>query len=137
VKLFSTIRKDAYQVINVTFLIIILFVFLYSALFSPKENNYPIKSSYYYYTGKQSISGGLSHGFSSVMRGKLHEAAAYNPYSIQLFSFFVIQFFMRLIVLVYLLRVNECERGVAIKTDIIISIALFFLFFYPFLKDLF
>lgn len=128
-------RKNPYQIINLTFLGIILLIFLYSVLFSPEKNNYPIKSSYTAITGKTSISSGLSHGFSCIVRGRFEQAVGFNPYSIQLFSFFTIQFFMRLIILIYICRIEAAVKAIAVKTDIIVSSVLFLLFFYPFLAD--
>jgi hypothetical protein len=137
VKLFSINRKDPYQVINLIFLEIIFFVFLYSAIFSPERDNYPLKSSYSSITGQPSISTGLSHGFSSIVRGKLEEAIEYNPYSIRLFTFFVIQFFMRIIIFFFIGRADAAEKTLAAKIDSFISSGWFLLFFYPLLKDMF
>lgn len=136
-KRFSINCNDSYQVINLIFMGIIILVFIYSAIFSPERNNYPIKSSYDSITDKTSISTGLSHGFSAIIRGRFQEAVNFNPHSIRLFSFFVMQFFMRIVILSYIKRIKKDERLGVVTVDGIISSTLFLLYFYPFLEDLF
>jgi hypothetical protein len=137
VKRVSINVKNPYQLINLIFLGIILLVFIYSLIYSPDRNNYPIKSNYTLLTGNQSISSGLSHGFSCMIRGRIQEARQYNPLSSTLFFFFIIQFTMRVIVFFYLVFVKNDEAKFAAPIDAIVSTGLFILFFYPFLEDLF
>ena len=134
---FKINRKDTYQAINLIFLGIILLIFVYSIIFSPDKNNFPVKSNYTVITGSHSISSGLSHGFSCMIRGRFQEAGLYNPFSSRLFFFFVIQFVMRGIVFFYLNKADNEERSLAVPVDAIVSTGLFLLFFYPFLEDLF
>lgn len=128
---------DPYRIINIVFIVIILLIFTYAVLSSPEKNSYPIASDYSTFTGKSSISSGLSHGFSCVIRGRIHDAIAYNRYSIQLFTFFVIQLVMRVIVLMYIKYTDQEEKQRAALIDSAVSIVLFLVFFSPFLKDLF
>jgi hypothetical protein len=129
--------KNPYKVINLIFIGVILSIFIYAALFSPNENKYLIQSDYARITGKTSISSGLSHGFSSIIRGDLGKAKEINVYSIRLFSFFFIQLIMRTVVLVYIYKIDEDEWKIASKVDAIISSVMFLIFFYPFLADMF
>jgi hypothetical protein len=129
--------KNPYKVINFIFLGVILIIFFYAALFSPEENNYPIQSDYTRFTSKPSISTGLSHGFSSIIRGDLGKAKEFNLYSIRLFSFFVIQLMMRMGVLVYNHKIDNGEWKIVSKVDAVVSSVMFLIFFYPFLADMF
>jgi hypothetical protein len=137
VSVFIFKEKEPYRIINILFLIIIVLVFVYSLVFSPDKNNYPIQSEYSAITERTSISTGLSHGFSCIMRGRFQEAYEYNNFSIQLFCFFLIQLVMRGIVLLYLKHTDRDERGRTALVDSIVSTGLFVIFFYPFLKDIF
>jgi hypothetical protein len=129
--------KDPYPIVNFIFLGILLLIFLYFIIYSPDENNYPVKSNYTTITGNTSISSGLSHGLSCMIRGRFNEAKLYNRYSSRLFFFFVIQLVMRVIVSFNLVYANSEEKKLAALVDTIVSTCLFLLFFYPFLEDLF
>jgi Ca2+/H+ antiporter len=134
---FPIIGRDPYNLINLILAGIILCIFLYSSVFSPLKNNYPFISFYDSITGQESISSGLSRGFSSIMGGQFSEAANFNIYSIRIFSFFLIQFIMRCFA--FFVTWRKCGRSKTYITfaDISVSIGLFIIFFFPFLKDAF
>jgi hypothetical protein len=94
---------------------------------------HPIPSGSELLTGNDSISTGLSRSFSSIVRFDFTEAREYNPYGIRIFLFFLVQFFM---------RIGGCmlhrhpKRNMIITLDIVLSIAMFFVFFQPFIVNL-
>src|SRR5512133_1625777 len=75
---------------------IILLVMIYSLVFSPKENKFPVVCQHQLLTGKPCPTCGLSHSFSSMVRLQWKEAGEFNPFGIRIFLFFFIQFFLRL-----------------------------------------
>lgn len=131
------ILTNPYLTINSLLAGFILLIFLYSAIFSPEKNNYPIHSSYKIITGNDSMSTGLSRGFSSIIRFRFEEALRYNPFSIRIFMFFLIQLLLRIFFISYLRRsIYEDIRFIVIP-DIVISIVLFVVFFEPFWREMF
>ncbi|HLN20379.1 MAG TPA: DUF2752 domain-containing protein [Bacteroidales bacterium] len=89
------LRNEPYLVINIFFAAIIIFVFIYSALFSPEKNNYPVVCIHEKITGIKCASCGLSHSFSLIIRGKISEALTWNENGLKVFIFFALQLVMR------------------------------------------
>ena len=121
----SSIRKDSYNLINLILAGIIICIFLYSAIYSPLKNNYPLLSFHDYLTGQKSISTGLSRGFSSIMRGNFAEARTCNIYCIRLFTFFLIQLLMRVLIFLTTWKSKNKIRNLIVRSDILISAGLF------------
>jgi hypothetical protein len=134
---FSIIGIGPYNLINLILAGIVFCIFIYAAVFSPIKNNYPIHSFHDSLTGGGSISTGLSRGFSNIMRGRLREATDNNIYSIRIFTFFLIQFIMRCTLFLVTRRKSNQVVVVIRNSDVLVSIGLFIIFFYPFLKDAF
>ena len=61
--------RDArgYQTVNLVFIILILLLFFYSALYSP-AGGHPVPSLYTLLSGKPSPTAGLSRSFSAIVR---------------------------------------------------------------------
>lgn len=129
--------KDPYKLINDILMLCIIGLFTYFIIFSPGTWDYPIHSANDQITGGQSLSTGLSRGISSLLRGNFDQARAYNPYTIRVTSFFLLQLFLRFFFNFFLTFVETMDRRTLIKTDIIISIGLFLVFFQPFLSETF
>lgn len=128
---------SSYQIINLILATFIVFIFVYSAIFSPEESNHPIPSSHTLITGERTASTGLSRGFSSVIRFQFSKARGYNPYSIQLFLFFLIQFFLRIFMtLIYSSLMHKLGEKKSILLDGLISSGMFILFFEPFWSEI-
>jgi len=89
-------RVHSYLTLNFSFTGIILLVFLYSFIFSAEKDNHPIPSFYSRFTGKKSPTTGLSRSFSEIIRGRWKAGRKWNENGIPLFSFFLIQLFLRL-----------------------------------------
>jgi hypothetical protein len=132
---FSSIGENPYILINLILVGTILCIFFYSAIFSPQKNNYPIFSVHDYLTGQNSISTGLSRGFSSIMRGHFNDALDFNRYSIRLFSFFFIQLIMRCIAIFLTWNKKKQFTKYINLSDVFLSIGMFVYFFFPFIVD--
>jgi hypothetical protein len=101
-----------------------MMVFIYSGLFSANEGNHPVPSFYEKITGETAPSSGLSRAFSEIVRGNLDAAKVYNSESLLIFSFFLIQLMLRL--LVTLLLFKQIPRTqYLLPADLSISILLF------------
>lgn len=133
---FSDLKGNPYKLINVIFGGIILAVFLYSAIFSPVKANHPIPSESKIFWNQESQSTGLSRSFSYIVRLNFTEARNYNQYGIQLFSFFLIQLFMRSFFFLGNSKWEDLGSKKIIFIDAIVSVSLFAFFFMPFLKEL-
>lgn len=129
--------KDPYKLINSILILFIIGLFAYFLIFSPDTWDYPIHSANDSMTGEPSLSTGLSRGISSVLRGNFSEARLYNPYSMRVAAFFLLQLFFRIFYNSFLTSVESMDRRTVIKTDIIISVGLFLVFFEPFLSETF
>jgi hypothetical protein len=127
------VLTDNYRLINLIFAGIIIAVIAYSALFGG-EWKHPLPSGSGLLTGGKSISTGLSRSFSAIVRFDFDASGQYNRYGIRIFIFMLIQLAMRL---TGLFIGSHSLRRQIILTDISVSIILFLIFFYPFLKNLY
>jgi hypothetical protein len=132
---FDGIRNESYLKINLVLAGIIMLVFVYTGIFSPDKNNYPIVCLHEKITGEQCFSCGLSHSFSMIIRGRFEEAYQWNIYGIRVFLFFLSQLLMRVIFSVYFLK-DADNRKWLIKFDIVGSALIFAIAFYPFFRQL-
>jgi len=125
----SSLLKEPYNIINISFAGIIILIFIYSGIFSADKSNHPIKSACEIVTGTPCSSTGLSRSFSEIVRFKFESAKAYNKNGLRVFSFFLIQFFMRLIISLLLIRYTIKKRNL-ILSDSLFSFCLYFYCFY-------
>jgi len=121
---------DTYRIICLVFAGIIIAVFVYSFLFGP-ERQHPIPSGSVIFHG-DSPSTGLSRSFSAIVRFEFAEAKAWNPYGIRIFLFFFIQLLMRVGGYV-LTGMTSTKRSLLIFSDVILTLALFIIAFWPFI----
>lgn len=128
--------QDSYIVVNLIFAIIIIGVFVYSLVYSPDKNDYPVTCVHELLTGEPCASCGLSHGFSLIARGRVDEALEYNMYSVRVFAFFVAQLIMRVLTSLLTICVPDKRKWV-LTIDVIITICYVFYSFWPFLKFIF
>lgn len=124
---------DSYRIINIVFAGVIGLVFIYSCLFLPDGEKHLIPSFYTDITGNVSPSLGLSRAFSALVRGDLDLANQFNPHALNIFAFFCFQFLFRLISL-EVDRIAFVNRKTWVLVDIVLSISLFLLAFYPLIK---
>lgn len=129
------IQKDTYTFINIVLVAIIVSVVIYSLAFSPGQDNYPINSANDRLTGEQSLSSGMSRAFSCIVRGNIPEARKYNPLSIRIFTFLLLQLGLRTFMIFFRSRIRE-QHSMFVTTDAIISSVLFILYFYPFFEEM-
>ena len=124
---------DSYRIINIIFAGVIGLVFIYSCLFLPEGGKHLIPSFYTDITGNTSPSLGLSRAFSALVRGDVALAKQFNPHATIIFAFFCFQFLYRLISL-KVDRISVINKKIWIWVDIVLSIALFMIAFYPLIK---
>jgi hypothetical protein len=121
-----------YLVLNRVFAGIILLIILYSVLYSLEKERYPIPSGSQFFSGNRTISTGLSHSFSAVVRFDFQAAEKYNPYGIRIFIFFAVQLLMRLAGIFLSVRIRERNLIVLFLADAMLSISFFLYAFWPF-----
>ncbi len=117
-------EKRPYLLINLILAGLIALVFIYSGLFSPAGDKHPVPSFYEEITGTPGPSSGMSRAFSEILRGHLDSAREYHPDSVLIFSFFLVQFAMRVLVSLLLARTAIRTRTLWI-VDMILSLAIF------------
>ena len=88
----------SYLIVNLVLAGLIGLIFIYSGIYSATEDNYPIPSFFEGITGEVPPSAGMSRAFSEIVRGNLDAASAYNPDSLLIFAFFLVQGIQRLTV---------------------------------------
>lgn len=130
------IRKEPYIQINLILAGVILLIFVYSGLFSPQKDNYPVVCIHEKLTGQPCVSCGLSHSFSLILRGRISEAYKWNEYGLRVFIFFAAQLIMRVVFSLFYMR-NKGTRKQLIIYDSAISFMLFFVCFKPFIESIF
>ncbi len=121
---FGSFFKEPYHIINLCFAGIIILIFIYSGIFSAENDNHPIKSTCEILTGQPCESTGLSRSFSEIVRFKFESAKSYNKYGIQVFLFFLIQFFLRIISSV-ILQFKVLKQKQHIFIDSLLSVGLY------------
>lgn len=121
-------RVHAYLALNLSFISVILLIFLYSLTFSAEKNNHPIPSFYSRFTGRESPTAGLSKSFSEIIRGRWVTGRNWNENGIPLFSFFLIQLFLRLGSSVLVLK-TKVSVFILARIDGFLSFLLFLYFF--------
>ena len=120
----TKIRFHPYIVLNLCFIGVILLIFLYSGIFSVQKDNHPIPSYYEVFTGKISPASGLSRSFSEIIRGDFTEARKWNENGIPLFIFFFVQFFIRILTTILIVK-RVVRLTILVWTDAIFSVILF------------
>ena len=125
------IRVPAHVIISWVFLILIGIVFIYSYFFYP--DSHPIDCLIKSRTGKDCSSCGFSRAFSYYTHFKIEDGQKFNPLSWPVFLFVVIQFIMRLIVVLNFHFAKKNLSPALVKSDIFLSICGFLLAFLPLL----
>ena len=120
-KINSSYEVDSYKKINVIFILIIMFIFFYCLLSS--SFSFGIKSSCEGMPLIYCKSRGLTRAFSQILKFNFQQAIYYNPYSLKIFSFFLVQL-ARIFINI---KVNSQNFKKIVFWDIFINI-LFFLF---------
>lgn len=128
-------RNEPYLLINLILAGVVILIFIYSGIFSPEKNSYPVVCVHEKLTGKQCVSCGLSHSFSLIIRGKISEAYDWNPYGLRVFIFFAAQLIMRIIFSIFYLKYPETNNYL-ITYDIAVSAMLFLVCFLPFIENI-
>ena len=123
--------RVAYLVLNISFTAIIMAIFLYSAFY--KNSNHHIPALLTQETGIIPPSKGLSASFAEIVRGNISTALEMNPHSIRIFSFFVIQFLLRTVILIALKK-NWLPVSRMVTIDVSISVILFVVCFAPLIE---
>jgi hypothetical protein len=109
---------------------------LYSGIFSPEKDNYPVSCMHEELTGEPCVSCGLSHSFSLILRGRITEAYQWNVYGMRVFLFFASQFFLRIIFSIFYAKNIETRKQLIIL-DIIGSTIVFLMAFQQFFAYIF
>jgi len=104
-----------------------MLVMIYSIVFSPDKDDYPVTCIHEKLTGEPCVSCGLSHSFD--------EAYQWNVYGMRVFLFFALQLIMRIAFSLFYVRFTGTRKQLIIM-DIIGSILLFLLAFRQFFSYL-
>ena len=128
--------SEPYLSVNSALAGVLLFVFFYSAFFSPEKDNYPVVCIHEELTGEPCASCGLSHSFSLILQGRISEAYRWNSNGMRVFIFFAAQLVMRIVFSVFYLKHPETVRQLIVY-DTIASLTLFLIVFMPFIKWIF
>jgi len=129
------LRNDPYLFINIIFAGVIILIFLYSLIFSPSEDKYPVVCLHQQLTGEPCISCGLSHSFSLIVRGRINEAYQWNIYGMRVFIFFASQLVLRIFFSGMYLRNIQIQKQLIIM-DSVGSGLIFIIAFWPYISNI-
>lgn len=133
----TTLQKyfsgDPYVIINSLLAVVLLAVFIYSAVFSPEKHNYPIQCIHELRTGEPCPTCGFSHAFSYLLRGDIEQARLWNENALPVFVFFALQLLYRLLTLIPGF-IGPKRRKALIYDDITLSILFFTWAFIPVIR---
>lgn len=124
--------NETYLIINLILAGVIFLVMLYSGIFSPENNKYPVACIHEKLTGEPCASCGLSHSFSLIIRGRISEAYNWNENGMRIFIFFAAQLLLRLSFSRIYIKFPD-NRKQLILFDISGSIIIFLIAFMPFI----
>ena len=130
------IKNEPYLILNIVLAGVILLIMLYSGVFSPEKDNYPVICIHEKLTCETCSSCGLSHSFSLILRGRIDEAYQWNRNGMRVFIFFVSQLFMRIFFSGFYIK-NPDSRRQLILLDITGTILIFLIAFMPFIVSIF
>lgn len=130
-----SLRNEPYLLINILFAGVIVLIMVYSGIFSPEKNNYPVACIHEKLTGEPCVSCGLSHSFSLIVRGRISEAYQWNQNGMRVFLFFLSQLFIRILFSMFYMRKPETRRQLII-TDCVGSGLIFLIAFWPFIAKI-
>lgn len=116
---------DSYKKINMIFIVIIMFIFFYC--FITPFLDFGFGSSCEGMPLSYCKSRGLTRAFAQIIRFNFSEAIAYNPYSVKVFLFFLIQLVTRFFIN-KIVRLSNLKR--VLTCDILLSIVFFVFSFY-------
>jgi len=128
--------NEPYLIINIFLAGVIMLVMIYSGIFSPDKNSYPVECIHEKLTGEPCVSCGLSHSFSLILRGRIDEAYQWNPNGMRIFIFFASQLILRVVFSKIYINHPEIRKQLIIY-DIIRSSIIFLIAFMPFLTWIF
>ena len=121
----TSYETESYKKINMIFMVIIVFIFFYC--FIIPFINFGLPSSCEGMPLSYCKSRGLTRAFSQILRLNFEQAIAYNPYSIKIFSFFLLQFFARFFINK---KVTSSNLKRVLTLDAIFSASFFIFSFY-------
>lgn len=127
------LKKNPYLLLNLILAGVVLLILVYSGIFSPEKDNYPVACIHEKLTGEPCISCGLSHSFSLIVRGRITEAYRWNIYGMRVFLFFASQLILRVVFSIVYLRYHSNRKQLIIMDSI--GTGLFFIItFWPFIN---
>jgi hypothetical protein len=130
-----SLRNEAYLIINIFFAGVIMLVIVYSGIFSPEHDSYPVACFHKKLTGVPCASCGLSHSFSLIVRGRIDEAYQWNANAMRVFLFFASQLVLRVVFSLFYIKFPSTRRQLII-TDCTGSVLLFLIAFWPFIVSI-
>jgi len=131
----QTRKWNSYITVNLIFTGIIVSIIVYSWIFTPEGRKYPVASGSSWF-GETTQSSGLSRSFSEIVRFRFTQAKQYNPFGIRIFLFFTIQLLMRILLSILVMYKLSGREGKVILADVIITVSLFVICFWPFMVAL-
>jgi hypothetical protein len=130
------LKNEPYLIINIVLAGVIILIMVYSGIFSPEKDNYPIVCIHEKLTGEPCVSCGLSHSISLILRGRINEAYQWNIYGMRVFLFFIAQLLMRIFFSWYYISQPDSRKQL-ILLDIVGSGLMFLVVFWPFIFSIF
>jgi hypothetical protein len=128
-------RDEPYLLMNLIFAGVVVLVIVYSGIFSPDRNDYPVVCIHEKITGEPCFSCGLSHSFSLIVRGRIHEAYEWNIFGMRVFLFFILQLALRIGYSIFYIKFQDSGKQLIIL-DSISSGLIFLITFWPFLDNI-
>ncbi len=125
--------KKGYLIVNLIFVVVILGVFIYSYFLNPHG---PVLCIHRHFYGTNCPSCGLTRSFSALLHGNISLAQTLNSQGVKVFTFFIVQFFLRFIFEGLAYRFPRNLKYV-VRFDAILSIVLFLICFYSFMYNTF
>ena len=124
-------KNNAYSIVNFIFVILIGMALGYSYFFYP--NNHPIGCIVKEMTGKDCSTCGFSRAFSAFTHFQFVEGKSFNKNALGCYVFFVFQFFLRSILLVYGQLTKAQIPRKYILLEVVITVVFFLIVFVPLL----
>jgi hypothetical protein len=121
----ASYKIDSYKKVNAIFMILIIAVFLYSYI--SRFLNFGLRSSCETLPLVYCKSRGLTRAFSQILQFEFKEALLLNPYSLKIFSFFLVQLILRFYINSI---INFNNLKLVLRLDVGFSIVFYIFCFY-------
>lgn len=125
---------QTHRQVNIVLFLLLTAILVYSALYGPENVNRPFPSLPAGWGAGETVSTGLSRGFSAMVRFDVDKALQLNTLTIRMFVFVALQWLLRLGIMLTCQRLGHVCPPYLWIPDALFSLGLFLYAFIPLIR---